>query len=103
MFSKQPLYFRMHQGLFLVLVASVLCSSSPEPDPAILHYASAPPDTFCSNQGYCVPPVICAASYLESIYDPAAPCSIAPGTPGVCCPPTTRGCTYSSLNIGFLY
>jgi len=42
---------------------------------------------YCANGGTCVPPVFCSPNYLESLYDPAAPCYLAHGTPGVCCLP----------------
>ena len=40
---------------------------------------------YCANGGQCVPPSFCAPWYLESLYDPAAPCYLGPNTPGVCC------------------
>jgi hypothetical protein len=92
----------MHPTLILVFLGSaVLCSSSPEPDPALIHHSPPPalhyatkatPDGFCSNGGHCLPPVVCAPQYLQSLYDPTAACSLAPGTPGVCCPARIRGC-----------
>ena len=47
---------------------------------------------YCANGGSCVPPVFCSPNYLESLYDPAAPCYLAHGTPGVCCLPRKHPC-----------
>ena len=41
---------------------------------------------------YCVPQSLCAPSYLDLLYDPAAPCYLAPNTPGVCCLPRKDTC-----------
>merc|ERR1719499_418473 len=74
-------------------------TADPEADPALLvaaphhgHHVKAAgygyeAASYCANGGACVPPVFCAANYLESLYDPAAPCYLAHGTPGVCCVP----------------
>ena len=62
--------------------------ADPEPDPnaesqfIALGFVSG---GFCANGGYCVPPSFCAPWYLDLLYDPAAPCLLAHGTPGVCC------------------
>ena len=101
LFLNKRTYFRMHVLLILVVVSSVLSSSSPEPDPdaAIVHYPSAPID-YCANGGICVPPVLCSLHYLETLYDPSAACSVAEGTPGLCCPPINkRPCKSSALFI----
>ena len=95
----------MHVLLILVVVSSVLSSSNPEPDPdaAIVQggYPSAPID-YCPNGGLCVPPVLCSLHYLETLYDPSSACSVAEGTPGLCCPPITkRPCKYFSAIIYF--
>lgn len=97
-FLNKRTYFRMHVLLILVVVSSVLSSSNPEPDPdaALLHsnYPSAPID-YCANGGICLPPVLCSLHYLETLYDPSSACSVAEGTPGLCCPPITkRPCKY---------
>lgn len=47
---------------------------------------------YCANGGECVPAVHCAPWYLESLYDPAASCYLAYGTPGVCCPHKKGSC-----------
>ena len=72
---------------------------SAEADPAILsHHGHHAPYTaahhvpYCGNGGVCVPPVFCSAYYLEALYDPAAPCYLAHGTPGVCCAPKKHSC-----------
>ena len=49
---------------------------------------------YCGNGGYCVPPVFCSPWYQESLYDPAAPCYLAPGTPGVCCVTKNPPCKF---------
>jgi len=74
--------------IFLFAILSI-CSGSPEADPkaAVLSHGYDPVP-YCANGGYCVPPVACAPWYLTSLYDPAAACYLAPGTPGVCCPAT---------------
>ena len=46
---------------------------------------------------YCVPAMHCAPWYLESLYDPAAPCYLAHGAPGVCCPPKKPACKHVIL------
>ena len=78
--------------IFLLALIS-LCSGSPEADAAasvISHGYDAGP--YCANGGYCVPPVACAPWYLTSLYDSAAACYLAPGTPGVCCPSRQHTC-----------
>ena len=54
---------------------------------------------YCANGGSCVPPVLCAANYLESLYDPAAACYLAHGTPGVCCLPRKHPCEFQSIQL----
>jgi peroxidase len=80
--------------LLMLLVSSAAAESDPGADPAILagHYAPAgyapvpaAHAPYCANGGYCVPQALCAPSYLDLLYDPAAPCYLAPNTPGVCC------------------
>ena len=72
----------------LISILLMVGSSLAEPDPSaesqfvVLGYVSAP---YCGNGGYCVPPSFCAPWYLDTLYDPAAPCLLAHGTPGVCC------------------
>ena len=81
--------------IFLLAFIS-LCSGSPEADAAasvLSHGYDAGP--YCANGGYCVPPVACAPWYLTSLYDSAAACYLAPGTPGVCCPPHKPSCKYA--------
>ena len=70
--------------MLLLLVGSSLAEPDPVAEAAFLAhgFVSAP---FCANGGYCVPPTFCAPWYLDSLYDPAAPCYLAHGTPGVCC------------------
>ena len=46
----------------------------------------------CPAPQRCVPPVLCPAPYLASLYDPAAQCYLAHGTPGVCCKGQTKSC-----------
>ena len=70
----------------LLLVGVSRADPKADADAAILAphgYAAAAP--YCPNGGQCVPPVLCAPWYLESLYDPGAPCYLAHGTPGVCC------------------
>jgi len=81
---------------FFLLAGYVSCEATAEAeaDPA-LHlvssaYAPVAQPAYCANGGYCVAPVLCAPYYLESLYDPAAACYLAPGTPGVCCPPKKK-------------
>ena len=86
--------------LLLALVSQ--SQSEPEADPALLvaaghhgHHAPAygyEAAGYCANGGACVPPVFCSPNYLESLYDPAAPCYLAHGTPGVCCPHRKSPC-----------
>ena len=57
---------------------------------------------YCANGGSCVPPVLCAANYLESLYDPAAACYLAHGTPGVCCLPRKPPCELQHSAFNFL-
>ena len=86
-----------HRMLVLapILLAATLvqaeAEAEAEADPAILAHGYAEV-AYCANGGYCVPPVHCAPYYLESLYDPAAPCYLAHGTPGVCCPPKKAPC-----------
>ena len=86
-----------HRMLVLapILLAATLvkaeAEAEAEADPAILAHGYAEV-AYCANGGYCVPPVHCAPYYLESLYDPAAPCYLAHGTPGVCCPPQKAPC-----------
>ena len=56
-----------------------------------------PSEHYCSNGGVCLPPVLCAPAYLETLYDPSAPCHLAPGTPGTCCPPRKPSCEYLDI------
>ena len=89
--------FCVHRMFVLVpilLAASLVhgeAEADAEADPAILAHGYAEV-AYCANGGYCVPPVHCAPYYLESLYDPAAPCYLAHGTPGVCCPPKKAPC-----------
>ena len=85
--------------IFLFAILSI-CSGSPEADPkaAVLSHGYDPVP-YCANGGYCVPPVACAPWYLTSLYDPAAACYLAPGTPGVCCPATKPTCKYPGVDI----
>jgi len=70
----------------LLVVGVALADPKADADAAILaHGYAAAAAPYCANGGYCVPPVFCAPWYLESLYDPAAPCYLAHGTPGVCC------------------
>ena len=57
-----------------------------------------PSEHYCSNGGVCLPPVLCAPAYLETLYDPSAPCHLAPGTPGTCCPPRKPSCEYLDID-----
>ena len=62
------------------------------------HFSIVPHNEhYCANGGVCLPPVLCAAAYLETLYDPSAPCHLAPGTPGVCCPPRKSPCEYLDI------
>ena len=92
-YSQHKLFFRMM--IFLLAFIS-LCSGSAEADAAasvLSHGYDAGP--YCANGGYCVPPVACAPWYLTSLYDSAAACYLAPGTPGVCCPAHNPSCKYA--------
>ena len=51
----------------------------------------------CYNGGVCAAPVSCAPHYLSSLLDPAALCSLAPGRPGVCCPPHIQTCECEAI------
>ena len=84
----------------LLLVGVSLADPKADADAAILAhgYAAAP---YCANGGYCVPPVFCAPWYLESLYDPAAPCYLAHGTPGVCCATKKPACKYIWCILSF--
>ena len=80
---------RVLEGLLSVGLLGLV---SAEADPAHPHPTSAYPvpvvaheAPYCANHGVCVPPALCAPWYLESLYDPAAPCYLGPNTPGVCC------------------
>ena len=88
--------FLLHRMLVLapLLLAATLvqAEAEAEADPAILAHHGYAEVAYCANGGYCVPPVHCAPYYLESLYDPAAPCYLAHGTPGVCCPPQKAPC-----------
>ena len=85
-------------------------SSLAEPDPGaeatfLAHgYVSVP---LCGNGGYCVPPTLCAPWYLDSLYDPAAPCYLAHGTPGVCCvarkPPCKLECPCRFISVKIIH
>jgi len=90
---------------FLFLPSLVHGEAKPDPEAAaaILAHGYTTEIAYCANGGYCVPPVLCAPYYLESLYDPAAPCYLAHGTPGVCCPQkkppyTTRGLLQRASN-----
>ena len=86
------LSFRMLLQI-LLLVGVTLAEPTPDADAAIhTHGYGAAPAPYCANGGYCVPPVLCAPWYLESLYDPSAPCYLAHGTPGVCCAPKKPAC-----------
>ena len=66
--------------------------------PTEQHLGVFPPsEHYCSNGGLCLPPVLCAPAYLETLYDPSAPCHLAPGTPGICCPPRKPACEYLDI------
>ena len=66
--------------------------------PTVEHLGVFPPsEHYCSNGGLCLPPVLCAPAYLETLYDPSAPCHLAPGTPGTCCPPRKSSCEYLDI------
>jgi peroxidase len=78
--------------LILILLIGFRSSTS-KADPK----APVPPHRFdagpyCANGGYCIPPVGCAPWYLSNFYEPSASCSLAPGTPGVCCPSRLPSC-----------
>jgi len=74
--------------MFFLFSLISLCGATPKasPEASVLSH-SYDPVPYCSNGGYCVPPVACAPWYINTLYDPAAACYLAPGTPGVCCPP----------------
>ena len=77
----------------LLMVGVALADPKADADAAILaHGYAAAAAPYCANGGYCVPPVFCAPWYLESLYDPAAPCYLAHGTPGVCCATKKPAC-----------
>ena len=86
--------------MFLLFSLLSLSSATPVADPeasVLSHAYDAAP--YCSNGGYCLPPVACAPWYLNTLYDPSAACYLAPGTPGVCCPPRKSSCKYSNENL----
>ena len=85
--NLHKLHYRMTIYLYLVLS---LCYATPEADPK----ASFDAVPYCSNRGYCVPPVACAPWYLNILHDRDAACYLAPGTPGVCCPDRIPSCKY---------
>ena len=79
----------------------LLGGAGADPDPAHPHHPVHPVPhhgagyhdiPYCANGGHCVPPAHCAPWYLESLYDPAAPCYLGPNTPGVCCVPKKSAC-----------
>jgi len=83
-------------GLLLCLLS--LSKAEPEAEAAFLvHGYTLAAVVVCGNGGYCVPPVICAPWYLDSLVDPAAPCLLALGTPGVCCVPKKN--TYAERKL----
>ena len=88
-------------SLLLLLASQSQADADADADPALLvaagHHAGHAgygyeAAAYCANGGACVPPVFCAPNYLESLYDPAAPCYLAHGTPGVCCVPRKSPC-----------
>ena len=85
----------MQKLLLLFLLKLGSSDAEAKPDPIAIKtsdsYETAP---YCSNGGYCVPPVSCAPWYLNTLYDPAAACNLATGTPGVCCPPRVTSCEF---------
>ena len=93
--------------MYVILLQSLmglLGGAVAEPDPAHPHHPVHPVHPvphhgagyhdvpYCANGGHCVPPAHCAPWYLESLYDPAAPCYLGPNTPGVCCVPKKSAC-----------
>ena len=84
--------------LFLLKLGSSDAEAEPEPK-ALTTLNSYEPVPYCANGGYCVPPVACAPWYLTSLYDSAAACYLAPGTPGVCCPAHKPSCKYADGDL----
>ena len=92
--------------MYVILLQSLmglLGGAGADPDPAHPHHPVHPVPhhgagyhdvPYCANGGHCVPPAHCAPWYLESLYDPAAPCYLGPNTPGVCCVPKKSACKY---------
>ena len=83
--------------IFLLILHISLCLGIPGADPgadpeASILSANYGAGLFCSNGGYCVPPVACAPNYFKLLSDPGAACYLAPGTPGVCCQPRQPTC-----------
>ena len=46
---------------------------------------------YCSSASSCLPPVLCSPHYLSTLLSPSS-CLLAPGTPGLCCPPSPPNC-----------
>ena len=79
----------------LAVVALLVVGAGGEPEAAVRSPGFPPdPSHYCSNGGYCVPNVLCSTHYMETLYDPAAACYLAHGTPGVCCPPKKASCEF---------
>ena len=53
---------------------------------------------YCPS-GPCVPPVLCSPHYLATLLLPSSRCLLAPGTPGLCCPPSRANCKITSSTL----
>jgi len=69
--------------MILILLCFIEYSKQKAPVPAHAYDSNH----YCPNSGYCAPPIACAPAYLSSLAKSTAACNLAPGTPGVCCPP----------------